>query len=65
MSQVTQLKAILAVGSVLTVALMWNVERDAIRGRPAHHTIQARTTQTVQTQGAPVQAAPPPQPARI
>jgi hypothetical protein len=59
MSQVTQLKAILVIGSILTVALMWNVERDTVRGRPAHP-VQAQTHS--QTQSAQAQTA---QPARI
>jgi hypothetical protein len=52
MSQVNQIKAILAVGFVLSIALMWNVERDAIRGRPAHpHTVDvsSRTQPSVQS----------------
>jgi hypothetical protein len=61
MSQVTQLKAILVIGSVLTVALMWNVERDAVRGRPSHP-VQTQTHAGPQTQSAQAQA---PQPARI
>jgi hypothetical protein len=66
MSQVNQLKAILFVGSILTVALMWNVERDSVRGRPAHP-VQTETQthtgpQTQQPQSAQAQTA---QPARI
>jgi|HubBroStandDraft_1064217.scaffolds.fasta_scaffold311163_2 hypothetical protein len=59
MSQVNQIKAILAVGFVLSIALMWNVERDSVRGRPAHtHTIQTTHTQSVQT-SAQAQSAQP------
>jgi hypothetical protein len=61
MSQVNQLKAILAIGSLLTVALMWNVDRDAVRGRPAHP-VQVQT-HAPQPQSA--QAQTPAQPARI
>ncbi len=38
MSPTTQLKATLGVGLVLSIALMWNVERDSLRGRPHHRT---------------------------
>jgi hypothetical protein len=65
MSQLNQLKAILVIGSILTVALMWNVERDAVRGRPAHPVQTQTHTQTqtgAQTQSAQAQTA---QPARI
>jgi hypothetical protein len=61
MSQLNQLKAILAIGSILTVALMWNVERDAVRGRPAHP-VQTQTQTHGQTQSAQAQTV---QPARI
>ena len=62
MSQLNQLKAVLAIGSILTVALMWNVERDAVRGRPAHPVQSQTQTQTqarVQTQSAQAQTAQP------
>jgi hypothetical protein len=62
MSQVNQLKAVLAIGSVLAVLLMWNVEREAVRGRPAHpHSVQTHGPQS----GQPTAQSPSTQPARI
>jgi hypothetical protein len=57
MSQINQLMAILAVAFATSVALMWNVERDSIKGRPQHpHTLQTHAVQAQVSQ---------PQPARI
>jgi hypothetical protein len=57
MSQSNQIKAILAVGFVLSIALMWKTEEASVRGRPAHpHTIQTQT-QSVQTTSGQAQSA--------
>jgi hypothetical protein len=47
MSQMNQLMATLAVGFVLSVGLMWTVEKDTLKGRPHHQTSASQVEKTV------------------
>jgi hypothetical protein len=61
-----QLMATLAVGFVLSVGLMWTVEKDAIKGKPHHHTDVSEIQKSVEhARPQPAAFQPAYQPARI